>query len=80
MLIRLCPEVPLRHPVAYSPSPTLPTSNDHDRDLMSYGRCRWEWHEEDEEGKRTQTMREKARQRVRDGESGKMGHSSRRCP
>lgn len=30
------------HPAAWSPSPTLPTSNDHDHDLMSYGRCRWE--------------------------------------
>lgn len=42
MLIRLCPEVPPSHPAAWSPSATLPTSNDHDHDWMSYGRCRWE--------------------------------------
>lgn len=30
------------HPTDWSPSPTLPASNDHDHDLMSYGGCRWE--------------------------------------
>lgn len=37
MLTSFCPEVPPRSLV---PSPTLPTSNDHDHDLMSYGGCR----------------------------------------
>lgn len=39
MLTSFRPEVP---PCSLVPSPTLPTSNDHDRDLMSYGGCRWE--------------------------------------
>lgn len=42
VLTRFCPGCPPAPLKPGASSPTLPTSNDHDHDLVSYGGCRWE--------------------------------------
>lgn len=67
VLTRFCPGRPLATLQPGASSPTLPTSNDHDHDFVSYGGCRWEDGMKRMERGKELKPRERRQQRARDG-------------